>query len=578
MLEKVRVSRLPNGSKPLTYAVTDSGEVFLPMVPIVGPARQAVAANTTSASVTFTQPGAPLGMVYSIAITNVTTGTSITASSGSGLGAYVFPVSYGNDYSAVLTGTGTDGQIAKAVAQVSVANYSILAASANPASQYPVSGTTSAVFAFAAPTGGLAPYTYSNPFLVKSDSSTATVSGTAPGNITVSNMVDGDACLVRITVSDVSGQQIQNSGFVAVAKVAPLPAGGTIQLQPTAPSPFVGPAGTTSATVTFTDPTPLVGTTFAIDVKRMEDGATIIPSAGTGLGPYTVPTETQKNYTAVLTADTVDGQSVNSYPAYLSVLPDNNWTLKASLDLTTNITAGTSTISSGTFNILAGDGVTVKAAVNVGSTGTVTSRLLSWAPTTGLQLQVVDNNDATRAVYYCSLALTTLFASVTDWSKPVLLEGLFNNFLIPSDSDGTISGFYLGTSITLATNTIRGGYEQVAAGVYNLYSAGYTGGVPIEVRAPVSDPPTGLTLIQLLIIGNQIYIYAKTNVSGFFGQPIAIPDASTQFSYLTAASTTLTSPYATGLAFGLYSDCKGPITSGCYLLKTQISQYDGGLS
>lgn len=576
VLQKLRISRLPNGSKPLTYNVSASGAVFLPLMPIVGPARQSLAAATTSATMTFTQPGAPIGMVYALTITNVTTGAVVTPSSGSGLGPYVFPVSFGNDYAAVLVGTSTDGQVARAVGQVAVASYALLAAGANPASQYLASGVTSANMTFLAATGGRPPLSYSAPSLVRSGTSVATVSGTAPGVITVNNLVDGDTCLVRVNVTDANGQIVSNSGFVNIAKPAPLPPGGVIQLPPSTLNYAYAAAGATSATITFTDPSGLPGTTYALAVKRMVDGAAIVPSSGSGVGPYNIPVSDGNNYTAVLTANTTDGQSVNSEPAYMSVLPNNSWAVRASLDLTTDITAGTSSIASGSFNILAGDGVTVKAAVTVASSGTFSSRLFSWAPSTGLQIRVVDNNDGTSASYYCGITLTTLFASVTNWSRPVLIEALFNNFLIPADADGTVAGFYLGTTITLTNNSLRGGYQQTGAGEYALETVAYTGAGSNSIKDPVTSAPINLTLFQFLIIGNQIYVFMKTNAFGFYGQPIVVPDATTQVAYNLGASVTLTSPYASALLLGNFTNCKGPHTSGCYLLKAQISQYNGG--
>lgn len=576
VLQKFRISRLPNGSKPLTYNVSASGAVFLPMVPIVPPARQSLVAASTTATVTFTQPSAPIGMVYSLTVTNVTTGATVTPASGSGLGPYVIPVSFGNDYAALLLGTGTDGQTSRAVAQVSVASYSLLAAGANPASQYVVSGVTSATMTFLAASGGRAPLVYSAPSLVKSGTSSATVSGTAPGVISLNNLVDGDTCLVRVTVTDANGQQVENSGFVNVAKPAPLPPGGVIQQPPTADNYVNGPAGTTSGTISFTDPSGLVGTTYALAVKRMVDGASIVPTSGSGVGPYVIPLSDGNDYTAVLTATTTDGQSVNSEPSYLMVLPNNGWALNASLDLTTDITAGTSNIGSGSFNILAGDGVTVKAAVTVASSGTFTSRLFSWAPSTGLQVQVVDNNDGTSASYYCGITLTTLFGSVTNWARPVLIEALFNNFLIPADPDGSVAGFYLGTTITLTNNSLRGGYQQVGSGDYSLRTVAYTGAGSNAAEDPTTQSPVNLTLFQFLIIGNQTYVYMKTNAFGFYGQPLVAPDATTQVSYYTGATTTLSSPYASALLLGNFTNCKGPHTSGCYLLKAQISQYNGG--
>ena len=70
-------------------------------------------------------------------------------------------------------------------------------------------------------------------------------------------------------------------------------------------------AGTTSATVTWTDATAPGGTTYALTVTD-EAGAAVTPASGSGLGPYVFPTADAKAYIATLTATATDGQTAQS--------------------------------------------------------------------------------------------------------------------------------------------------------------------------------------------------------------------------------------------------------------------------
>lgn len=96
-----------------------------------------------------------------------------------------------------------------------------LVAGANPAAQYAAAGTTSLTFAFPAASGGTAPYVYAAPVLTKPGGSLATVSGTAPGNITINNAANGEAYLVRVVITDADGQQVLNDAIGDVAAVVP---------------------------------------------------------------------------------------------------------------------------------------------------------------------------------------------------------------------------------------------------------------------------------------------------------------------------------------------------------------------
>ena len=98
-----------------------------------------------------------------------------------------------------------------------------LVAGANPAAQYATAGTTSLVFAVPAASGGTPPYTYAAPALTGPSGSAATVSGTAPGNITINSTANGEAYLVRVVITDANGQQVLNDALGDVGSIVTNP-------------------------------------------------------------------------------------------------------------------------------------------------------------------------------------------------------------------------------------------------------------------------------------------------------------------------------------------------------------------
>lgn len=83
------------------------------------PAAQSLASTATTASVTYTHPGAPSGTTYTIAVSDEAD-AEVTPDSGSGLGAWVFPVASDKAYAATIEATGPDGQTSQSTALVRV--------------------------------------------------------------------------------------------------------------------------------------------------------------------------------------------------------------------------------------------------------------------------------------------------------------------------------------------------------------------------------------------------------------------------------------------------------------------------
>jgi len=85
-----------------------------PTPPAQGPPS---AQGTTSVSVTWTHPTAPAsGITYALTATDLSDGSAVTPSSGSGLGPYVLPTSDGQEIVVTLAVTRTsDGQVARSL-------------------------------------------------------------------------------------------------------------------------------------------------------------------------------------------------------------------------------------------------------------------------------------------------------------------------------------------------------------------------------------------------------------------------------------------------------------------------------
>lgn len=86
------------------------------------PTPQSLASSATTASLTWTHPGAPSGTTYAITSIKDVQNNSVSTSSGSGLGAWVFPVESSKTYAATIEATGPDGQKAQSTAIVQVAS------------------------------------------------------------------------------------------------------------------------------------------------------------------------------------------------------------------------------------------------------------------------------------------------------------------------------------------------------------------------------------------------------------------------------------------------------------------------
>ncbi len=203
---------------------------YTPLAASADPAAQSLATgSTSSAGVTFSAPtGGSGSYTYSAALVqHVGTGATL---SGSGVGPYtVSSLEDGDLVSVVLTSTDA-GSVAQAV--TNQAQIEVQTASGYPVFVAPTvtqgviqrepSGTTSATVDVGAASGGAgAPYTYSAVALDKAAGSTAAVSGTVPGALSVTGLADDEAVVLSGTVTDPTTSQVVSwSHTVDVAAAA----------------------------------------------------------------------------------------------------------------------------------------------------------------------------------------------------------------------------------------------------------------------------------------------------------------------------------------------------------------------
>jgi hypothetical protein len=107
-----------------------TADLTAPTPPAQGPPEPV---GTTSVSLTYTHPGAPAGTTYTLSVTDQSTGSAITPSSGSGLGPYVIPTSDGL--------RAVHRMVASAGGQTSRSDVGIIAVEQDVADAYPVEGS-----------------------------------------------------------------------------------------------------------------------------------------------------------------------------------------------------------------------------------------------------------------------------------------------------------------------------------------------------------------------------------------------------------------------------------------------------
>ena len=566
VLTSLRVSKLANGSKPTDY-MPSVATAFSPAPSIVAPARQSLSPETISASITYTHPGAPSGMTYSITVNNIATGAVITAT-GAALGPYVFPVSYGQDYVSTLTGLTASGQPLYAVAYVSVLPYAYILPGTNPTSLFEPSDATSLVFAAPAVSGGIPAVTYSS-VLTKPAGSSAALTGTAPGSLTISGpSTDGQAYLIRVTATDAVGSQAQNSFIGAIAQ-----ADVYLDLEEATPPADQSLAeGTSTVTLSWTYGGALENIVYTSSLYNFLDQSTGAAVSGSGLGPYVFNVSSGNTYASYTREQGPTGQIQQSKTSSVKVAQTTGWVVKGGVDLTTNITAGSTTGISGNVNILSGDGVTVKVVGTILISGTGTSRSATWGTANGIVISITDNNDATTYTYQFLLNLTSL-ATITDWSKPVLIEAIVGNLVIPSDADGTECGVAVNYRAALDNGYGRATWintGSVTAGLraYSTSSVNTTAGAAYSL-------PSGDSIIQFLIRGGNLTTYLKNDVAAFQNGIVASPGFTAYASYAnTGYANASAALYSAGLFLGPYTGCKGVLTSGLAIKKVQILQYN----
>jgi hypothetical protein len=568
-----------DGQQVLNDALGSIGEAaFVPLAPIVAPARQALAATATSASVTFTQPGAPPGMIYSALFADVTNGLAVTPSSGSGLGAYTFPVGSDKDYIVILSGTAPDGQVSTAVAQVAVAAAPALAWAA-PAAAVTNAGVTSAAITWNTATGGVAPYVYGAAGAVydsQAASTTAVLStvGT-PGTTTVSGLVNGQTLVVERSVRDAAGNVITVQGSVTVAATA---AGVT---PGAAPAAQVLASDVTIATIgTWGAPSGGTGP-YSYTVTEISNGGTLV--AGSGLGVWQVSGLTS-GFTFVFLLTVTDSLGAKGYSVTtISVAAALDvWEEMDALDFTDadwTAVSTTSTVASSVawyLVLYAADGVTPRAYVYNNNTE---ARTLSLTPS-GSGLTLVNGAitvQPTVGVWPAGWTAMIGGSRRDAWLIEAIVGGEE-----PAGALGFVHIFDVSTNTVTAASTPGTGLRNINSGTgTQIRALSYIGGAAEQA---IQTIPTGATRaytcgVQVVIADSRREdVHVRPNATDYgspqSGQRVRVGATSTAMTAPGANVTTSASWFASTIAdrtkFWLYHDGSATVGSRVRLLKLRL--------
>lgn len=379
-----------SGSSVVTVALAVRlAPLTKPTPPVQGPPEPSGTATVTR---TWTHPGAPAsGITYVLVVTDTATGNAITPVSGSGLGPYVIPVSDDLGAMAVLTAVRTlDLQRAAADPHWIEVSESPALSWAAPATTAVAAGNTSAVLTWTTPTGGTAPYEYSDPGVVydtQAASTTVSLStaGAGAGATTVSGLINGQTVLLQRTVTDAAGTMRIVQGAVTVSATAAGVTAGT------APAGQALAAGTTAVTIgTWGAPSGGTGPYSYAVTELAGSGVTI---TGSGLGAWSASGLTD-GVTYVFLLTITDSLSAKGYSVVtVSVSPSSalgGYELLDEVDFTdadwtaTTITATTASTSAWYATLMAADGTTPRVYLYNNMTD---ARTITLSPSgNGLQL------------------------------------------------------------------------------------------------------------------------------------------------------------------------------------------------
>lgn len=568
-----------NGQQVLNDALGSIGEAaFVPLAPIVAPARQALAATATSASVTFTQPGAPPGMIYSASFADVTNGLAVTPSSGSGLGAYVFPVGSDKDYISIIAGTAPDGQVSTAVAQVAVAAAPVLSW-APPTASVTNAGVTSASITWNTATGGLAPYVYGAAGAVydsQAASTTAVLStvGT-PGTTTVSGLVNGQVVVVERSVKDAAGNVVTVQSSVTVAATAAgVTPGAAPAAQTLASDATIATIGTWGAPSGGTGP-------YSYTVTEISNGGTLV--TGSGLGVWQVSGLTS-GFTFVFLLTVTDSLGAKGYSVTtISVEPVLDvWEELDDLDFTDadwTAVSTTSTVASSVawyLVLYAADGVTPRAYVYNNNTE---ARTLSLTPS-GSGLTLVNGAitvQPTVGVWPAGWTAMIGGSRRDAWLIEAIVAGEE-----PAGTLGFVHIFDVSTNTVTAASTPGTGIRNINSGTNTqIRVISYVGGAAEQIIQAI---PPSLTRsytcgVQVTIADSRredVYVrtYATDYGSPQSGQRVRAQATSTAMTAPGANVTTSASWFASTIAdrtkFWLYHDGSATVGSRVRLLKLRL--------
>jgi hypothetical protein len=203
-------------------------------------------------------------------------------------------------------------------------------------------------FTFTAPTGGVAPYTYTAELRNLPASGGATLSGSGLSR-TVSNLNPGEGALVILSAVDASGQTVRSLGLVRVLYPSNLVANGST------PAGFL-PFSTTTTTISVAGVTGgLAPITYVPTLLSSLGGAsTAVIASGSGTGPYTI-NGLQSSEVLLLEVEATDaaGQKARMRNSIAVASAPNPDLVPGALPAPQNLAGGTTTTTV-TFNAFTG--------------------------------------------------------------------------------------------------------------------------------------------------------------------------------------------------------------------------------
>jgi len=456
-----------------------------------------------------------------------------------------------------------------------------------PSATAVTAGTTSAAITWNTPTGGTAPYTYTDAGVVydSTGASTTAVLSTVgtPGTTTITGLVNGQTVVVQRSVTDAAGSSNIIQGAVTVAATA---AGVT---PGSAPASQALVADTTSATIgTWGAPSGGTGP-YTYTLADISNGGSVV--SGSGLGPWTV-SGLVNGFTFVYLLTITDSLGAKGYSVTtISVAPsvaDGEWLVLDELDFTdanwTALSSTDATASSTAWQhiLYAANGVTPRAYIynNVSD-----ARTLSIAPS-GSGLVLVNGTTASQpGIFIWPAGWTALLnGSRRDaWMVEAVVAGEE-----PSGTTAFGHHFNINTSTTAVPQSPGTGLRIINSGTQiRIAASSYLSGLADQAVQFITAGATRAytCAVQVTVADARRHdIFTRPSATTFAspqtGQRVRVQSTSTTMTTLGGDVTTSSAWFATTISgrlkFGLYHDGAATVNSFVAVRKLRLLRKPNG--